>query len=199
MRAGGKQYRIERNQLLDVDRIQAEIGSIVELNDVLMISGNGPAKVGNPLVDGARVIAEVVEHGRDKKISVFKYKSKVRYRRRHGHRQDFTRLAIRGILGAGDEVEEVIEEKPKRPARNRPAPKAKTVAPVRSMEEAAVAVAPTIEAAADVKDPAEAGAGAKPQRAKRAPRPSKPVEATAEKPAARPRRKKAASTDESGA
>jgi len=148
-------------------------------------------------VDGARVIAEVVEHGRDKKISVFKYKSKVRYRRRHGHRQDFTRLAIRGILGAGVEAEEVEEEKPKRPARKRAAPKAKTVAPAGSQDEAAVSVAPTIDAAADVKDTAAFGAGPKPQRAKRAPRPRKPTEAAAEeKPAARPRRKKAANTDE---
>jgi large subunit ribosomal protein L21 len=53
--------------------------------------------VGTPVVDGARVLAEVLEHGRDKKILVFKYKNKTRYRRRYGHRQDFTRLAIRQI------------------------------------------------------------------------------------------------------
>jgi len=60
-------------------------------------------QIGNPFVDGARVMAEVLEHGRDRKILVYKYKNKTRYRRRHGHRQGFTRLAIRQILVDGRE------------------------------------------------------------------------------------------------
>jgi large subunit ribosomal protein L21 len=81
-----------------VDHLPAEIGSTVEMGDVLMIAGNGDVRIGQPTVEGARVIAEVVEHGREPKIIVFKYKSKTRYRRRRGHRQGYTRLAIRQIL-----------------------------------------------------------------------------------------------------
>jgi large subunit ribosomal protein L21 len=85
---------------------------MVELNDVLLIAGNGEVRVGRPRLEGARVIAEVVEHGRDRKIVVFKYKSKTRYRRRRGHRQGYTRLAVRQILTA--EGPPKAEEKPKR-------------------------------------------------------------------------------------
>jgi len=124
------------------------VGSIVELGDVLFLSGSGNVKIGTPLVDGARVIAEVMEHGRDKKISVFKYKNKTRYRRRRGHRQDYTRLAIRGILAAGEEALAGEEAKPKRPARKRPAAKdtvaALTVAEVKETAGADVQAA-TIE------------------------------------------------------
>jgi large subunit ribosomal protein L21 len=85
---------------------------MVELNDVLLIAGNGDVRVGRPRLEGARVIAEVVEHGRDRKIIVFKYKSKTRYRRRRGHRQGYTRLAVRQILTAEGPLK--AEEKPKR-------------------------------------------------------------------------------------
>jgi large subunit ribosomal protein L21 len=111
--------------VLDVDRLQVEVGSTVELKDVLLLSGAGDVRVGTPLVDGATVMAEVLEHGRDKKIRVFKYKNKTRYRRRFGHRQDFTRLAIRQILADGKAVETAEPvEKPKRPSRKKAAPKA---------------------------------------------------------------------------
>lgn len=110
--------------------------------------------MGTPVVDGALVVAEVLEHGRDKKILVFKYKNKTRYRRRYGHRQDFTRLAIRQIVSDGQVVE--AAEKPKRPARKKPAAK--------TGEPAAEAVkAPVVEAAA-----AEAEAAPKPRRARAA-------------------------------
>ena len=95
--------------MLDVDRIQAEVGDTVELANVLMLGGDGDMQVGTPTVDGARVTAEVLEHGRDRKILVFKYKNKTRYRRRHGHRQGFTRLAIRQILLRGEELAPVAE------------------------------------------------------------------------------------------
>jgi large subunit ribosomal protein L21 len=133
--------------MIDVDRLTAEVGSTVELNDVLLVGGNGAPAVGRPLVEGARVVAEVVEHGRDKKIIVFKYKAKTRYRRRRGHRQDYTRLAVRQIVTAEGVVE--AEEKPKRrraakteekPARRTRARKAEPPA------EAPAAEAPPVEA-----------------------------------------------------
>ncbi len=112
VRSGGKQYRVEPEQLLDVDSLPAEVGSTVEITDVLLIAGNGDVKVGRPVLEGARVIAEVVEQGRGPKIIVFKYKAKTRYRRRRGHRQGYTRLVVRQILTAGGTPE--AEEKPKR-------------------------------------------------------------------------------------
>ncbi len=127
VRTGGKQYRVEADQVLDINRIQAEVGSTVELKDVLLLGGAGDVRVGTPVVDGALVVAEVIEHGRDKKILVFKYKNKTRYRRRYGHRQDFTRLAIKQIVSDGQVLE--AAEKPKRPARKKPAARAKEPAP----------------------------------------------------------------------
>jgi large subunit ribosomal protein L21 len=108
--------------VLDVDRLQAEVGATIELRDVLLLSGGDTPRVGSPHVEGAMVLAEVLEHGRDAKLVVFKYKNKTRYRRRHGHRQDFTRLAIRDILVDGKKSaakDDKAEEKPKRPARKR--------------------------------------------------------------------------------
>ena len=114
--------------------MQAEVGTTVELSDVLMLGGEGGVHIGTPRVAGARVLAEVIEHGKDKKILVFKYKNKTRYRRRHGHRQDFTRLAIRQIL-TEDQEATAAEEKPKRPTRRTAKPKAEerageTAAPI---------------------------------------------------------------------
>lgn len=93
------------------------MGSTVEIADVLMIGRNGETLVGQPLLEKARVIAEVLEHGRDRKIVVFKYKAKTRYRRKQGHRQSFTRLAIRRILAGDEPPEEAPAKKPKRAAR----------------------------------------------------------------------------------
>ena len=112
VRSGGKQYRVEPEQLIDVDSLPAEVGSTVEMTDVLLIAGNGAVKIGQPVLEGARIIAEVVEQGRGPKIIVFKYKPKTRYRRRRGHRQGYTRLVVRQILTAGSPPE--AEEKPKR-------------------------------------------------------------------------------------
>jgi large subunit ribosomal protein L21 len=110
---------------------------MVELKDVLLIAGNGDVKVGRPTLEGARVIAEVVEHGRDAKIIVFKYKAKTRYRRRRGHRQGYTRLAVRQILTAEGPLEPA--EKPK---RRRATPKAEAKAPRRARKPKAEAAAP---------------------------------------------------------
>ena len=112
VRSGGKQYRVEPEQLIDVDSLPAEVGSTVEMTDVLLIAGNGAVKIGQPVLEGARIIAEVVEQGRGPKIIVFKYKPKTRYRRRRGHRQGYTRLVVRQILTA--ETPPEAEEKPKR-------------------------------------------------------------------------------------
>jgi large subunit ribosomal protein L21 len=143
--------------LLDVDRLPVETGSTVEL-PVLLIGGNGEVSLGTPALDGARVVAEVVEHGRDKKIRVFKYKNKTRYRRRFGHRQQFTRLAIREILTPGQEPRPEDAEEEKKPARA--AARRKAAQPKAPEAQPAAAAEPAAGAA-----PAEAR-----PKARRAPR-----------------------------
>jgi large subunit ribosomal protein L21 len=91
----------------------------VELK-VLMLNEDGRISLGDPTTADAKVIAEVVEHGRGPKVTVFKYKAKTRYRRKTGHRQEYTRLAIKEILAAGAEKAEA--KKPTRKPRSRKSP-----------------------------------------------------------------------------
>jgi large subunit ribosomal protein L21 len=97
IRDRGAQYRVEEGQTLDVALMDAEPGTEVTLGEVLMVGGSNDVKIGAPLVSNASVVAEVVGEARGDKIIVFKYKRKKRYRRRTGHRQDYTRLAIKEI------------------------------------------------------------------------------------------------------
>ncbi len=90
---GGKQYRVSEGQTLRVDRIEAEEGSELTLEQVLMVGGEKVA-VGTPYVKGAAVKARVVRHGRARKVVVFKMKRRKNYRRKRGHRQHFTELRI---------------------------------------------------------------------------------------------------------
>lgn len=98
VRTGGKQYSVREGQQLDVEKLVAAEGDRVELTDVLMLSDGDKVTVGTPLVSGARVITEVLGQMRAKKVINFKYKRKTRYRRTLGHRQPFTRLAVREII-----------------------------------------------------------------------------------------------------
>jgi large subunit ribosomal protein L21 len=89
----GKQYKAEKGALLKVDKIDAEPGTAVSIDTVLLISGDS-VKVGSPYVNGAKVSATVESHGKDGKIIVFKYKPKKDYRRKQGHRQQFSIIKI---------------------------------------------------------------------------------------------------------
>src|SRR5215472_10880197 len=97
---GGKQYRVKPGDTIAVERLSGEPGEVLDLGRVLLVAGNGDAstRIGSPGVDGAVVRAEVVEHARGEKIIVFRYKSKVRYRRKTGHRQALTRVRITDIV-----------------------------------------------------------------------------------------------------
>ena len=97
---GGKQYKVSPGETIEVERLPAAEGSTIELDKVLLIADGDKLTVGTPTVDGAKVVAEVLGEGKRDKIIVFKYKPKVRYRRKKGHRQIYTRLAIKEILGA---------------------------------------------------------------------------------------------------
>jgi large subunit ribosomal protein L21 len=98
---GGKQYRVRPGQTLEVELLPAEPGATVTLERVLLVSNDGKTLVGQPTVAGAAVVGTVTREGRGKKIIVFKYKSKKRYRRTQGHRQDYTYLTITDIRAEG--------------------------------------------------------------------------------------------------
>jgi large subunit ribosomal protein L21 len=97
---GGKQYKVRPGETLTVEKLAAAPGETITLDRVLMIADGEAVSVGQPVVDGATVLAEVVEQGKGPKITVFKYKAKVRYRRKTGHRQPQTTLRITEIQGA---------------------------------------------------------------------------------------------------
>jgi large subunit ribosomal protein L21 len=97
IKTGGKQYRVAEGDKIFVEKLATEVDSEVEFDEVLAVINDGDVKVGSPLVDGAKVTAKVLEQGKEKKILVFKYKSKSNYRRRQGHRQPFTKVVIEKI------------------------------------------------------------------------------------------------------
>lgn len=98
LESGGKQYLALEGQAIEVDRLPVEVGKPVELKDVLLVGDDGQVAVGTPVVEGARVKATVAGHELAPKVIVFKYIPKERYRRKRGHRQQYTRLAIESIL-----------------------------------------------------------------------------------------------------
>jgi large subunit ribosomal protein L21 len=146
VRSGGKQYRVQQGATIDVERLAAPEGGQVELADVLLLDDDGRVTVGTPTVAGVKVVAEVVSHGRGPKVIVFRYRAKTRYRKKTGHRQAFTRLAIQRIQ-VGEE-----EEKPKARRRARKAPPAEpAVAEAAADEPAAVSEAAAPEEQAEKK------------------------------------------------
>jgi len=94
---GGKQYRVAVGETVDVEKIAQEPGETVVLDRVLIVSDEGNVRIGQPVVDGAAVSATVLRHGKGRKVVAFKYKAKERYRRKKGHRQEYTRLRIDDI------------------------------------------------------------------------------------------------------
>lgn len=101
IRTGGKQYRVAAEDVLDIEKIAGEAGDIIEFGDVLLIGGDGEPKLGAPLIDGAKVAAEVVEQHRGEKIIIFKKKRRKTYRRKNGHRQYLTTIRVTEILTDG--------------------------------------------------------------------------------------------------
>ena len=97
----GRQYKAEKGALLKVDKIDAEPGSRLDIDTVLLLSkGESDVVVGAPYVAGAKLNAVVESHSKDKKIIVFKYKSKKDYRRKQGHRQEYSIIKVEDIIGA---------------------------------------------------------------------------------------------------
>ena len=100
IRSGGKQYKVAKNDVIAVEKLNGEAGSKITLGEVLMLGEADKVTVGAPLVAGASVAAEILEQTRGKKIIVFKKKRRKNYRRKQGHRQDLTVLRITGIEAA---------------------------------------------------------------------------------------------------
>ena len=97
IQTGGKQYRVAQGDKLRVERLQAAEGEQVDIDEVLLVSDGDDVKVGTPQIDGAKVQARVVGHGRGRKIEVIKFRRRKHHQKRTGHRQDYTELEITGI------------------------------------------------------------------------------------------------------
>jgi large subunit ribosomal protein L21 len=113
IKSGGKQYKVAKNDVIRVEKLDVEAGASIDLSEVLMVGDNKSQTMGVPLVDGASVSATVLEQMRDRKIIIFKKKRRQNYRRKNGHRQHLTVLRIDDIQAAG---------------KKKPAPKKKTAA-----------------------------------------------------------------------
>ena len=97
IRSGGKQYRVAPGQTIRLESVAGDVGSKIELGDVLLVENDGKVQVGSPLIASAKIAATVVEHDRAKKILIFKKKRKKQYRRTQGHRQYYTAVRIDSI------------------------------------------------------------------------------------------------------
>src|SRR3954467_10450236 len=118
IKAGGKQYRVAEDQVLKVEGVKGEPGTIVQLGDVIMLGGDTP-QLGSPMVEGASVAAEIISHGRGKEVLAFKKPRRKNPRRKRGHRQDFVLIRISEILTQG--AKPTKGPKPKPEAKGKPA------------------------------------------------------------------------------
>jgi large subunit ribosomal protein L21 len=158
LQQSGHQYRVSPGDRLVVDRLVAEVGSVVALEPVVLVANDDGTQIGSPVVDGVRVAAVVVSHRKGAKIRVFKYKAKKHYRRTQGHRSALTELRVEAVLAAGEPL-------PKPKAAEKPVPKAAAPAAEKPARSRARAKAPEAEAPAATEAPEaaeapEAGGGA---------------------------------------
>lgn len=167
-KTGGKQYRVAAEDVLKVARLKGELGEIVEFGEVLVVGGDS-VTLGAPMVAGATVAAEVLDHARGPKIIAFKKRRRKNSRRKRGFREEFTLIRITEILTDGKQANKTAQPRPKR------------------------APAPTAEAGAEATETAAASEGAAARKAKppakKAQKPKAPA-AKAKKPAAKGKPKK---------
>ncbi len=163
VKTGGKQYRVAEGDVIKVEKLEGEAGKNITLDEVLMIGDDKGVKVGEPLLKGANVTAEVLEQKKDKKITVFKKKRRHNYRRKKGHRQEITVLRVKAIAATAAKKapakEAPAEKAPAKEAAKKAAPK--TAAPKTAAKKApAKAAAPKAAApkAAAKKAPAKKAA-----------------------------------------
>jgi large subunit ribosomal protein L21 len=99
IKTGGKQYRVGEGDLLRVEKINGEIGEVVEFEEILMIANGERVEIGRPVLNDSKVVGEIVEQGKGKKVIVFKSKRRKGYSKKQGHRQQYTVLKIKEIKG----------------------------------------------------------------------------------------------------
>ena len=97
IKTGGKQYRVTEGQTLRVEKLDNEVGTDIDLSEVLMVADGENIKVGAPTVDGSKVTATIIGHGREKKVHILKFRRRKHHMKRQGHRQYYTELEIKGI------------------------------------------------------------------------------------------------------
>ncbi|NOT17820.1 MAG: 50S ribosomal protein L21 [Sulfuriferula sp.] len=97
IKTGGKQYRVVTGEKIKVEQITADVGSEIVLDQVFMVANGDDIKIGAPLVNGAKVTATVVSHGRHDKVKIFKMRRRKHYQKHQGHRQNYTEIQISGI------------------------------------------------------------------------------------------------------
>lgn len=97
IKTGGKQYRVEEGQTIRVEKLNADEGSTVELDEVLMVANGDDVKIGAPYVENSKVSANIVEHGRGDKVRIIKFNRRKHFRKQMGHRQAYTAIKITGI------------------------------------------------------------------------------------------------------
>ena len=116
IKAGGKQYRVIEDQILKVEGVQGEPGTIVQLGDVIMLGGDTP-QIGSPMIEGASVAAEILDHVRGARVIAFKKRRRKNSRRKRGHRQDFVLIRISEILTQGAKPTKGPKPKPEAKAK----------------------------------------------------------------------------------
>ena len=94
---GGKQYRVQEGDVLHVEKLHADVGDTVTVDQVFLLEKDGVFQIGTPVVRGASAVLKVIEHGKGEKIIVFKYKAKKNYRKKQGHRQPYTKVLVEAL------------------------------------------------------------------------------------------------------
>ena len=144
IKTGGKQYRVAPEDTLKVELLAGEAGDQIEFTEVLMVGEGADATIGAPLVDGAMVVAEVVEQGRNRKVIAFKKRRRQNSKRTRGHRQHYTMVKISEILTGGAKPKKAAAKKEAAPAAEKPAAK-KEAAPKAEKTAAKVEVIDDVE------------------------------------------------------
>ena len=150
VKTGGKQYRVAKNDVLTVEKLDGEAGAVVELEEVLAMNDGSGLTIGTPMIDGARVAATVLEQKKGDKVIIFKKKRRKNYRRTRGHRQQLTVIRISDILAKGQKAAAAAAPAADAdaPAKKAPA-KAKAKAPAKAKAKTAAKKAPAKDKSED--------------------------------------------------
>lgn len=120
-KTGGKQYRATTGDILKIEKLDAEKGATVELDQVLMVGEGEKVKIGSPFLKGGKVTAMVVDHGRGEKVKILKFKRRKQHMKRMGHRQDYTQIEITGIAASAPKKKKVSKAKVSKAKVEKPA------------------------------------------------------------------------------